>query len=203
MRLFVFNCLRNFPLSTWRLALCLFACLPAGGCLLDPCAGVSCSNGGYCVDGSCACPAGFSGTYCQTREPARFLSVSSVDINNFPLLNPSGRAWDNPNSTNPAAGPPDLVVQVFADGALVGRTNTLYDVLSSRQLYFNGSFYIPVGARVEVILYDDDGALGLERIGGYYFYPNNYHISRPASISLYNVAATHQINMLIHCNWHF
>jgi hypothetical protein len=34
-------------------------------CKKDPCKGVTCQNGGACNNGSCSCPTGYSGTYCQ------------------------------------------------------------------------------------------------------------------------------------------
>lgn len=43
--------------------------LAFAGCEKDPCKDVSCLNDGICVDGSCLCPEGFSGEYCQTSEP--------------------------------------------------------------------------------------------------------------------------------------
>jgi hypothetical protein len=33
--------------------------------ILDPCANVTCQNGGDCNDGSCDCPEGFSGVNCE------------------------------------------------------------------------------------------------------------------------------------------
>ncbi len=32
----------------------------------DPCSGVTCQNGGSCSAGSCICPTGWTGAYCQT-----------------------------------------------------------------------------------------------------------------------------------------
>jgi hypothetical protein len=32
----------------------------------NPCAGITCENGGICNDGKCNCPAGFSGEHCET-----------------------------------------------------------------------------------------------------------------------------------------
>ena len=37
------------------------------GCNTDECADVNCLNGGVCNDGSCVCPEGFDGEYCQNE----------------------------------------------------------------------------------------------------------------------------------------
>ncbi len=33
----------------------------------DPCESVNCANGGVCNEGTCACPDGFTGEFCQTN----------------------------------------------------------------------------------------------------------------------------------------
>ena len=33
---------------------------------LDPCDGITCTNGGQCIDGSCVCQQGYTGQYCET-----------------------------------------------------------------------------------------------------------------------------------------
>lgn len=41
----------------------------------DECDDVNCSNGGTCVEGTCACLDGFSGTNCETRDIDAFLGT--------------------------------------------------------------------------------------------------------------------------------
>jgi hypothetical protein len=41
-------------------------------CNGDACADVVCSNGGSCVDGTCACPTGYEGTKCETESRTKF-----------------------------------------------------------------------------------------------------------------------------------
>jgi hypothetical protein len=44
-------------------------------CNSDACADVVCSNGGSCVDGTCACPTGFEGAKCETLSRDKFIGV--------------------------------------------------------------------------------------------------------------------------------
>lgn len=44
-------------------------------CNSDACADVVCSNGGACVDGTCACPTGFEGAKCETLSRDKFIGV--------------------------------------------------------------------------------------------------------------------------------
>lgn len=38
----------------------------------DPCENVSCLNNGYCDNGQCVCPLGFSGVNCETPDCEKF-----------------------------------------------------------------------------------------------------------------------------------
>lgn len=37
--------------------------------IVDPCANITCLNGGTCVNGTCNCPPGYSGTLCEDYDP--------------------------------------------------------------------------------------------------------------------------------------
>jgi len=51
----------------------------------NPCAGVTCFNGGSCSGGICVCPTGWTGTYCQTAvAPASKGEIQFVNNSSNP-----------------------------------------------------------------------------------------------------------------------
>ncbi|MGQ9863068.1 MAG: calcium-binding EGF-like domain-containing protein [Bacteroidia bacterium] len=51
-----------------RKAILLFwVCLALLSCKKGSCEGISCLNGGWCKNGTCKCPTGFSGDRCETK----------------------------------------------------------------------------------------------------------------------------------------
>ena len=45
--------------------LCAFVAVISSSCHKDKCSGVICQNGGACSNGSCVCPTGYSGNFCE------------------------------------------------------------------------------------------------------------------------------------------
>ncbi len=52
----------------------------------DPCANVTCQNGGTCVNGSCKCPEGYEGADCSVKAALKFIgSYNAADDCNPPF----------------------------------------------------------------------------------------------------------------------
>jgi hypothetical protein len=55
------------------------------GCVSDPCAKISCQNGGNCESGTCKCPAGYYGTTCEKGEVCR-ISAMGLQFGTDPVI---------------------------------------------------------------------------------------------------------------------
>jgi len=59
----------------------------------DKCGGVVCFNGGYCSNGDCVCPAGFSGADCSQQITPSIIRITKIEIIRFPATD-NGAGWD-------------------------------------------------------------------------------------------------------------
>jgi hypothetical protein len=70
----------------------------------DPCEGVTCKNDGICKDGTCQCPTGFEGQFCETASLPKAVNVSSIKVTKVPATKNDASKWDNDGTE------PDLVL---------------------------------------------------------------------------------------------
>jgi len=88
-----------------------------GSCSNDPCKGVTCQNGGTCQSGSCNCPAGYSGSSCQTINTPTSMAVTQITVTGFPSLNPSGNDWNSGGTGQSNASGYANIYPVIIDGS--------------------------------------------------------------------------------------
>ena len=92
---------KNFSLG---IATILFAIISftISSCSTDKCKGVTCQNGGTCVNGNCNCASGYEGTSCQTKANAKFVGTYNGNLT-CDGASPSADAYSVIAGTSPLA----------------------------------------------------------------------------------------------------
>lgn len=60
----------------------------------DPCAGIICLNNGYCANGLCVCPKGYSGANCSQQVTPTKITITKIQVTKFPATSVGGAGWD-------------------------------------------------------------------------------------------------------------
>lgn len=76
----------------------------------DPCADVTCQNGGTCVEGDCECADGYTGTNCETEERAQFIGSYNVSE-----ACTSGQYTYSVTVSNSSTGATAIIIENFGD----------------------------------------------------------------------------------------
>src|SRR5687767_4008987 len=63
-------------------------------CAKDFCDNSICLNGGTCIEGSCDCPEGFTGQFCDEQNTPDKIRVRTIQVTRFPGVN-EGVSWDS------------------------------------------------------------------------------------------------------------
>ena len=100
-------------LLTSIITLSAFAAVIYSSCKKDPCKGVTCQNGGACNNGSCVCPSGYSGNFCENS------TITYTNDTYTPIsINVGGStAIINPSSSVSFSGGAGTAVNVSASTA--------------------------------------------------------------------------------------
>jgi PKD repeat protein len=134
---------------------------------IDPCANVTCLNGGNCVNGQCVCAQGYTGIDCsQLITPSKVI-ISKIIVTRFPPTD-NGAGWDLTSG-------PDIYVTVDRDPNNIWTSPTYYQNANPSLTYeFNPLPHIEVNnptSQITIRLWDYDDLDSDDFMGGIIFTP--------------------------------
>lgn len=171
------------------------AALSFTSCKKDPCEDVNCSNGGTCNEGTCACPEGFSGPECRTADTPANMTITQIDIVDFPGSN-GGSDWDVLIDTDP-----DIIIEIENDGTSsnIFTSASFNNMADGSQFSINGlDILVESPNQSYTIKMIDDDLIGSESMGDITFTPW-VGGSFPATISVND--ATKEISYVLHVSY--
>lgn len=150
---------------------------------VDPCEGVTCQNGGICVDGSCECPDGYTGFNCETEQVPKTMFIEALEVLRFPAFESNGDTWDVINSE------PDLTFEIAKhdDASFYTHSKHFPDVDgNSRYIFTDLSIQLdnPSSQQYDLILFDYDSPDPNDFMGGVIFIPFTPGSGFPEKIEL-------------------
>lgn len=151
------------------LSIIFLAAFLSTGCKeFNPCFNVTCHNGGYCANGQCNCPAGYSGSDCREVIPPKRIRVTKVSVNKFPATKANGAGWDMTSAA-------DIYIEILKDNRVIWKSGTTNNA-NPNQVYTvdlsNTSTYIESPEREHVIrITDFDKFTDSDFMGGIRFIP--------------------------------
>lgn len=173
--------------------------------IADPCYNITCLNGGTCINGNCDCPPGYTGSNCGTMLTPVSMTITRVDLTDYPVTTPSGGGWDisdgadvfvthnqgtasNANSYQSAYWQ-NVTGQDLVYSSTVPQNNLPYTLT-------NLSSYHVLG------VWDYDSASNSDFMAGVYYTPAN-EISQFTGFPTSFVLSTGKITATIHVTWNF
>jgi hypothetical protein len=166
----------------------------------DSCYNVSCQNGGICINGTCDCPPGYTGTNCENRQTPISMTINKMELTTYPMANDFGNIWDGGSNSGP-----DVVLTINSGTSsntfsfVSGETFT--DANGSMLTYTTGFPYTlsSLYSFYTIGIWDDDGVSGYEKMDGFYFEPSSRMGNRP---TVFNMTGS---NMAVRCyvTWNY
>jgi hypothetical protein len=154
----------------------------------DPCEGVTCQNGGTCSEGTCQCPTGFEGAFCETASLPKAVNVSAIKVTKVPATKNDGTKWDTDGTE------PDLtltLVTVKSDNT-VEQTLWTSDLVKLNAPVTQQHDFSVITPKLRMTAFDKTFALFLfdtdnatnENMGGISFNLRDITKNKPATITL-------------------
>lgn len=145
----------------------------------DPCETTICLNDGYCVNGECVCPEGYTGVDCSQQITPTSIRLNKIDVKSFPATN-NGAGWDI------GSGPDIYPVLVKGSNVIWESTTYFENANPSADYSFNVNPVVNLNPndQYSILLYDEDGIWSDEYMGGVSFFPYSNKNNFPNVINL-------------------
>ncbi|MCW3121634.1 MAG: toll/interleukin receptor protein [Flavipsychrobacter sp.] len=154
----------------------IFTAIVYSSCYRDPCNGVYCQNGGACSRGTCLCPTGYTGAYCQYRAASTIAYYNNtytpvyITINGKSATIPVGGSVEYDGTPGNYATGSAYTSGQASNGYTIGQT-----------IYWDFNDYFPQGGiqTVDINVSPDYFFLKIQNYSRYYIDQGyvNYHLS--------------------------
>lgn len=145
----------------------------------DPCANVTCLNGGTCLNGTCSCPDGYTGSACEDQVTPTKIRITKIVVTKFPATSGSGAGWDLTSG-------PDIFPEIKKGSTIIWSSSTFsqnanpsldYEFIPAPQIDINYP-----NDQYTISLFDYDDLDPNDFMGGIYFTPYSSSNDFPSTL---------------------
>jgi hypothetical protein len=146
----------------------------------DPCENISCLNGGYCANGDCVCPQGYTGPDCSQQITPSKIRITKIEVTRFPATD-NGAGWDLTSG-------PDILPTILLGSNVIWDSPTYFQNASAGSTYtFTPSPAVELTSptsQYTIRLFDFDELDANDFMGGILFFPYSSSNKFPSVLTL-------------------
>ena len=181
------------------LALCLFivtstfqSCQKS-----DPCDNITCYNGGFCANGLCNCPTGYSGSDCSIVLTPSAMVINSITMTSYPMTQTSGAGWDLTDGPDPF-----ITINSGTSANQNDFSSGVASNVTGSSIYYSNGFPVTISnlnINWTIGVWDYDATSANDFMTGLYFIPISQTSGFPSTINLNTGTMAVQLNV----TWNF
>lgn len=163
----------------------------------DPCHNITCYNGGTCINGVCDCPTGYSGPDCSTALTPVSMTITKIEVTNYPTIQSNGAGWDVSDGADPF-----ITFNMGTSANTNAYESGYYSNVTGQTLSYTNSLPYTVtnlSSYWTLGIWDYDAASANDFMAGVYFDPISQASGFPASFQV----STAALSARIYVTWNF
>jgi hypothetical protein len=164
----------------------------------DPCAGITCLNDGYCANGQCVCPEGYTGVDCSQQKTPVKITITKIQVTKFPATDVGGAGWDLTSGA-------DIYPTILKGTTLIWESPVMFtDANPSLTYDFTPSPSIDLTSPTDqytIELYDYDSPDPDDWMGGFYFTPYSSTTNFPSVLTITTAGSDLAFKIFITYTW--